>query len=100
MSIKNQRQSMTFSPSTSITKLYNSEPSSRPGQSVEDAEFAAKKWIWVPDDNNAFIKGFVVSEEPDSKLKVRCTDDSVCSNIYIYIFNEMKLTDLGPYSKR
>lgn len=46
---------------------------------LQNSEFAAKKWVWVPDDKLAFIKGFVVDEDlEDGKLRIRCVDDSVC----------------------
>lgn len=41
---------------------------------AENAEFAAKKWVWVADPTVGFIKGFVVSEEED-KYTVNCGDE-------------------------
>lgn len=69
---------MTFSPSGQLSKiLRNTDGQVDNSTSVEDAAFQEKRWVWLPDDVHAFVKGFVVSEEPDNKLKVRCTDDSV-----------------------
>lgn len=42
---------------------------------MEDSEFAAKRWVWLPDSKSAFIKGFIVSEQNNS-LTIRCSDDS------------------------
>lgn len=44
---------------------------------AEHMQFASRKWVWVPDQKIAFIKGFVVEEQDDGKLRIRCTDDSV-----------------------
>lgn len=41
---------------------------------AENAEFAAKKWVWVADPTVGFIKGFVVSEDGD-KYTVNCGDE-------------------------
>lgn len=43
----------------------------------DSAEFAGKKWVWIPDADNAFVKGFVTEEDENGKLRVLCTDDSV-----------------------
>jgi hypothetical protein len=79
-------QTKTFAPATSISTA--SKPailgdSLNPINNLEDnfqsSEFASKKWVWLYDDVQAFIKGFVVSEDSDDgKLKVRCDDGSVC----------------------
>ncbi|KAG5354398.1 Myosin type-2 heavy chain 1 [Yarrowia sp. C11] len=42
---------------------------------AENAEFAAKKWVWVADPQLGFIKGFVVSEDGD-KYTVNCGDEN------------------------
>ncbi|QNQ00720.1 Myosin type-2 heavy chain 1 [Yarrowia lipolytica] len=42
---------------------------------AENAEFAAKKWVWVADPTVGFIKGFVVSEEGDN-YTVNCGDEN------------------------
>lgn len=73
------RSSMTFSPSSQLSKMLRNTEDQVVDNSttVEDAEFQEKRWVWLPDKNHAFMKGFVVSEESDNMLKVRCTDDSV-----------------------
>lgn len=73
-SINSKRASTTFSPSSSLSSVSKILKSTK-NTAVEDAEFASKRWVWLADDNNAFIKGFVVSEQGDT-LQVRCSDGS------------------------
>lgn len=40
------------------------------------AEFSGKRWVWVKDDQHAFVKGWV-TEENGSTLQVRCDNESV-----------------------
>ena len=47
-------------------------PAPRPSQSAEaaraaaaQAEFNEKKWVWVPDDKDGYLAGWVVKEEDD-----------------------------------
>ena len=47
-------------------------PAPRPSQSAEaaraaaaQAEFNEKKWVWVPDDKDGYLAGWVVKEEED-----------------------------------
>lgn len=82
----------TFSPSTSISTISKlmqgtanhieheeDTPEINLTDNLQSSEFASKKWVWIPDDKVAFIKGFVVSEnDEDGKLRIRCVDDSVC----------------------
>lgn len=79
MTSKAGRPSQTFSPSTNISELLNSKTKNNGVErdAQKDAEFAAKKWVWLPNDKLAFVKGFVVSKEPNNQLRVRCSDDSV-----------------------
>lgn len=50
------------------------------GQSLADAaaqaEWAAKKWVWVPDEHLGYIAGWVV-EESNETSTVSCVDDKV-----------------------
>lgn len=46
-----------------------------------EAEFGAKKWVWVKDANAGFLRAWVTKEEGDN-LQVRCTDDSVKISCY------------------
>lgn len=74
----NGRRSTTFSPASvnSLFKDRSQGTDTVSGSSVQDAEFAEKRWVWLRDDKQAFIKGFVVSELSNNMLKVRCADDS------------------------
>jgi myosin heavy chain 9/10/11/14 len=38
------------------------------------AEFSGKRWVWLPDDEHAFVKGWVV-EDRVASLVVRCDRD-------------------------
>ena len=47
-------------------------PAPRPSHSAEaaraaaaQAEFNEKKWVWVPDDKDGYLAGWVVKEEDD-----------------------------------
>ena len=47
-------------------------PAPRPSHSAEaaraaalQAEFNEKKWVWVPDDRDGYLAGWVVKEEGD-----------------------------------
>lgn len=47
-------------------------PAPRPSHSAEaaraaalQAEFNEKKWVWVPDDKDGYLAGWVVKEEED-----------------------------------
>ena len=33
---------------------------------AEQAEFNEKKWVWIPDDENGYIAGWVIQEYEDS----------------------------------
>ncbi len=46
---------------------------------AQAVEFASKNWVWVPDKEKGFIKGFILDEYDDNLIKIRCLDDSVCS---------------------
>jgi myosin heavy chain 9/10/11/14 len=40
------------------------------------SEFSGKRWVWVKDDQLAFVKGWVI-EDTGSTLQVRCDNESV-----------------------
>ncbi|KAK9480678.1 P-loop containing nucleoside triphosphate hydrolase protein [Lipomyces japonicus] len=42
----------------------------------ESADFGGRKWVWLSDESNAFINGFIVEEDEKGMLRVRCNDDS------------------------
>jgi myosin protein heavy chain len=42
------------------------------------AEWAAKKWMWCPDEQLGYVAGWVVSEDTDKETcTVACVDDKV-----------------------
>ena len=66
----------------------------RPGQSLADAaaqaEWANKKWVWVPDPTLGYVAGWIVKEGEAQKedagpspnmATVSCLDDKVCVSV-------------------
>lgn len=37
---------------------------------MSDEDFNSKNWVWIPDDDEIFIKGFVVDYLDDDECKV------------------------------
>jgi hypothetical protein len=58
------------------------------GQNLTDAaaqaEWANKKWVWVPDATLGYVAGWIVSEENDM-AQVACVDDKVGA-VYCCLF--------------
>lgn len=59
-------------PSPSFASGPSNMPAPRPSHSAEaaraaaaQAEFNEKKWVWVPDDKDGYLAGWVVKEEDD-----------------------------------
>ncbi|ORY83268.1 P-loop containing nucleoside triphosphate hydrolase protein [Protomyces lactucae-debilis] len=46
-----------------------------PAELALEAEFGEKRWVWVKDEKNGYLKAWVVRDEGDL-LHVRCTDDT------------------------
>lgn len=44
---------------------------------AESVEFASKNWVWVPDPQSAFVKGFITEQLEDDRIKIRCVDGTV-----------------------
>lgn len=42
-------------------------------------DFSGKRYVWIRDDEKAFMKGWVSEELPGSMLRVKCDDSSVSS---------------------
>ena len=40
-------------------------------------DFSGKRYVWIPDTTNAFVKGWVVQEMDNDMLLVQCDDGSV-----------------------
>lgn len=41
-------------------------------------DFSGKRYVWLKDADNAFVKGWVVEDLPGGRLQVQCDDGSVC----------------------
>jgi myosin protein heavy chain len=52
-----------FSPSTSISRLSQGAEAAR--AAALQAEFNEKKWVWVPDDKDGYLAGWVSNEEDE-----------------------------------
>ena len=52
-------------------------------------DFSGKRYVWLRDDENAFVKGWVMEELPDGMLRVQCDDGSVSA--YEVDVNNLKL---------
>jgi myosin protein heavy chain len=53
-------------------------------------DFSGKRYVWLRDQTTAFVKGWVVEDLEDGKLRVQCDDGSVrvtslCNNILIVV---------------
>lgn len=44
-------------------------------------DFSGKRYVWLRDDVNAFVKGWVMDELPESMLRIQCDDGSVCIRV-------------------
>ena len=44
------------------------------------AEFNEKKWVWVPDDKEGYLSGWVVKEEDDEGEVVMASGGEVCTS--------------------
>jgi myosin heavy chain 9/10/11/14 len=79
VTLKHSRKSSTgtFTPKF-INSLINADDDKKgSSDSARDlAEFSGKRWVWVNDDQHAFVKGWVI-EENGSTLQVRCDNESV-----------------------
>ena len=77
-------------------------PAPRPSYSAEaaraaaeQAEFNEKKWVWVPDDKEGYLAGWVIREEADAGEVVMASGGEVskyCSYIW-FIFLTGSLSD-------
>jgi hypothetical protein len=45
-------------------------------------DLSGKRYVWMRDDEKAFVKGWVVEELPDGMLRVQCDDNSVSNRFY------------------
>ena len=77
VSLDHTRQSSTgtFTPQF-ISSLVDAKDTRSTDTARELAEFSGKRWVWLKDDQQAFVKGWV-TEENGSTLHVRCDSESV-----------------------
>lgn len=40
-------------------------------------DFSGKRYVWLKDPANAFVKGWIVEELQDNQITVQCEDGSV-----------------------
>ena len=59
-----------------INTLVNVKDTRSTDSARDLAEFSGKRWVWLKDDQQAFVKGWV-TEENGSTLHVRCDNESV-----------------------
>jgi myosin heavy chain 9/10/11/14 len=68
----------TFAPT-----FIKSEDPHKPITSVDGIEgendFSGKRYVWLKDADNAFVKGWVMEDLPGGRLQVQCDDGSVRS---------------------
>lgn len=60
-------------------------PAPRPSESAEaaraaalQAEFNEKKWVWVPDDKEGYLGGWVIDEHGDLGEVIMAAGGEVC----------------------
>ena len=77
VSLNHTRKSSTgtFTPKF-INTLVNTKDTRSTDSARDIAEFSGKRWVWLKDDQQAFVKGWV-TEENGSTLHVRCDNESV-----------------------
>jgi hypothetical protein len=67
--------SSTSSHNNNHNVINNSNTNTTGSDAARDiAEFSGKRWVWLPDDEHAFVKGWVV-EDRGATLVVRCDRD-------------------------
>lgn len=44
-------------------------------------DLSGKRYIWMRDDEKAFVKGWVLEELPDGMLRAQCEDGTVSSQL-------------------
>lgn len=68
----------------------------RPGGAAADAaaaaEFASKKYVWIPDKDSGYLSAWVVREEEDGDVSVCSLSDGQVSLAYLLLGKETWLT--------
>lgn len=50
-------------------------------------DFSGKRYVWIKDPDNAFIRGWVSEDLPDGLIRIQCDDGSVCCHARILRLN-------------
>jgi len=67
----------TFAPKFIKAEESESRPEEVNGIEGEN-DFSGKRYVWLKDPQNAFIKGWIVEELEHGQILVQCDDGSVC----------------------
>ena len=77
-------------------------PAPRPSESAEaaraaalQAEFNEKKWVWVPDDKEGYLGGWVISEHDDLGDVIMAAGGEVCYSIGMLLWSKAKISNTG-----
>jgi len=57
-----------------------SRPSNAAGDAAAAAEFAEKKYVWIPDKDNGYLAAWVIREEEDGDKSLCSLTDGQVSN--------------------
>ena len=71
-------------------------PAPRPSQAFEAAraaEFNEKKWVWVPDDRDGYVAGWVQDEDENDGDIVLATSSEVSILIFVVSISDAFLSD-------
>ena len=60
-------------------------------------DLSGKRYVWMRDDEKAFVKGWVVEELPDGMLRAQCEDGSV-SNGKQYVTDSILISFVATRS--
>lgn len=78
---RNQSRNGTPSSSTFAPSFIKTEDDRRSHEAVKGIEgendFSGKRYVWLKDPQNGFVKGWVVEDLPNNRLLVQCDDGSV-----------------------
>jgi myosin heavy chain 9/10/11/14 len=62
-------------------------PAPRPSQTAEAAaaaEFNERKWVWVPDEKEGYLAGWVIKEEDEAGEVAMASGGEVCIGLLIH----------------
>lgn len=53
-------------------------------------DLSGKRYVWMRDEEKAFVKGWVVEELPDGMLRAQCEDGSVSGHESVQLVQEIQ----------